>query len=214
MRRLLILFLFLAGCDSEPASEVQPMPDGALPAAGPPVTISPAQQAAQYQQRASQALAAILDDPESARYSQVRAGAAGSVCGLVDAKQAGGKYAGPRPFVVTPEGVAVISTTPQVMFQDPEDLFPDFYIRWCASPDELKGLGPRIASGPMTDLNLADDLTSMVDAAVAPPLPAEAQPVEAAKAPPPPPPPPTQPPGEEDSFSRAVLRNRSDGGPR
>ena len=211
MRRLLILFLFLAGCESEPASDAEPVPDGILPTAQAPVTVSPAQQPAENQQRASQALAAILADPESARYSGLRAGAAGSVCGLVDAKQAGGKYAGPRPFVVTPEGVAVISTTPQVMFQDPEDLFPDFYIRWCASPDELKGLGPRIASGPMPDLNLTDDLTSMVEAAVAPPLPAEAQPVEAAKAPPPP---PVQPPGEEDSFSRAVLRNRSDGGPR
>jgi hypothetical protein len=212
MRKLLILLLLLAACDSDPAPEIEPVPDGALSAAaGAPSTASPAEQAAQNQQRASQALAVILADPESARYSDVRAGAAGSVCGLVDAKQAGGKYAGPRPFVVTPEGVAVISTTPQVMFDDPEDLFPDFYIRWCASPEELRGIGPRIASGPIPDMNLADDLTSIVDGAVPPPPPsAEPQPVEAAKATPP----PAQPPGEEDSFSRAVLRNRSDGAPR
>jgi hypothetical protein len=210
MRRLLILLL-LAGCDSEPAPEAGPAPDGSLPAAADASgAASPAQQAAQNQQRASQALAAILVDPESARYSEVRAGAAGSVCGLVDAKQADGKHGGPRPFVVTPEGVAVISTTPQVMFADPEDIFPDFYIRWCASPEELQGIGPRIASGPAPDVNLAEDLTSIIDAAVPPPA-AEPPVTETAKAPPPP---PAQAPGEEDSFSRAVLRNRSDGASR
>ena len=207
---LLILLLFLAACDAEPAQGDEAAADGALPAAAPPGGIaSPAQQAAQNQQRASQALAVILVDPESARYSEVRAGTGGSVCGRVDAKQADGKYSGPRPFVVTPEGVAVISATGRVMFEDPEDLFPDFYIRWCASPEELRGLGPRIASNPMPDLNLAEDLTAIVEAEV--PLPVtEPQPAETAKAPSS----PSQTPPEDDSFSRAVLRNRSEGAPR
>jgi hypothetical protein len=212
MRRLLILLL-LAGCDSGAPEAELPQDGVAVPAAAAeaPGLLSPAQQAAQNRQRAAQALAAILFDPKSARYSDLIEGAAGAVCGRVDSRQADGKYAGPRPFVVTPEGVAVINTGTQVMFDDPEDIFPDFYIRWCASPEELRGIGPRIATaGGLPDVPAAAELAEMVEAAPAPPPTAEPpSPRESAKAPP-----PAQPGGDEDSFSRAVLRNRSEGAPR
>lgn len=211
MRRLLILLLLLAGCDSRSENEAELPPEGQLPVApagADPAALSPEQQAAGAQQKAEQALAVILVDPKSARYSDVRPGAAGSVCGRVDSKQADGKYAGARPFVVTPEGVAVISATPQVMFDDPEDMFPDFYIRWCASPEELRTIGPRIDTSKLPPPPPAEDLAATLENALAPPPPPETvPPVEPVRSPPPPA--PAQPAGEEDSFSRVVIRNGS-----
>jgi len=203
MRRTLTLLLLLAGCDSDPAGDTAPASEAAVPAAAVPAALSPAQQAAQNQEKAAQALAAILADPKSARYSEVRAGAAGAVCGRIDAKQPDGGAAGPRPFVVTPEGVAVISPAPQVMFDDPDDMFPDFYIRWCASPEELKRIGPRIAAAPPPEAPPAEDLTAVLDTALPPPAAPQAA-ADAARATPP-------PPREEDSFSSAVMRKPRDG---
>ena len=202
MERLLILLL-LAGCDAGAEREAAAPPSGASPAGRESSSeASPAEQAAQIQQRAERALAAILADPAGARYSDLRAGAAGALCGRVEDRQAGGRSDGSRPFVVTPEGVAVLSATAEVMFADPEDLFPDFYIRWCASPDELRRIGPRIAAAPLPETVPAEVLTDATDGAPRPPAAADV-----AKATPPAAPPPT----EEDSFSRAVLRNGSDG---
>ena len=210
---LMVAGLLVAGCDSQsdeaaPGSEgaVPPAAEGALPAAAGGDT------AAQAQQKAVNALSGILPDAKSARYAEVRAGTAGAVCGMVDAKQPDGKYSGPRPFVVSPEGVAVVSTSPQVMFDDPEDVFPDFYIRWCATPAELRLIGPRVAlPGAPAPTNVEDipDLLEQEIAAAPPPPPAE-----------PPPPPtaqakattPAAPPGD-DSFSSAVVRERKDGAP-
>ena len=202
MERLLILLL-LAGCDAGAEREAAAPPSGASPAGRESSSkASPAEQAAQIQQRAERALAAILADPAGARYSDLRAGAAGALCGRVEDRQAGGRSDGSRPFVVTPEGVAVLSATAEVMFTDPEDLFPDFYIRWCASPDELRRIGPRIAAAPLPETVPAEVLTGPTEGAPLPPAAAEV-----AKAAPPAAPPPV----EEDSFSRAVLRNGSDG---
>lgn len=218
MKRLLIPMLLLAACDSKseteaPAGTAQPAgaadPLAATPAAGSP-------DAAQLQARAVAALAGTIADPQNANYSGMRAGTAGSICGAVDAKQPDGKFTGPRPFVVTPEGVAVVSPTAEVMFNDASDLFPDFYIRWCASPAELAQLGPRVAmrgSDPPMPEPAVPDLPR--DVAELPPPPAEA--------PPPPPPAPRrdasaapavaaaepQRPGD-DSFSSAVIRPRKD----
>lgn len=203
MKRLLILLLLLAGCDAGAEREAAPPPFEASPAGREPSSgASSAEQAAQFRQRAERALAAILADPAGAGYSDLRAGAAGALCGRVDARQVDGRSDGPRPFVVTPEGVAVLSATTEVMFAAPEDLFPDFYIRWCASPDELRRIGPRIAAARLPDAVPAEILTGPIEGVPLPPAAAEV-----AKAAPPAAP----PPAEEDSFSRAVLRKGSDG---
>ena len=216
MKRLLIPMLLLAACDSQSETEA---PSGTAQPAGAtdPLAATPAaaQDAAQLQSRAAAALTGTIADPQSANYSGVRAGTAGSICGAVDAKQPDGKFVGPRPFVVTPEGVAVVSPTAEVMFNDASDLFPDFYIRWCASPAELAQLGPRVAmrgSDPPMPEPPVPDLPP--DDPELPPPPAE---------PPPPPPAPRRDASaapavaaaepqrpKDDSFSSAVLRPRKE----
>jgi hypothetical protein len=213
---LLVALAFVWGCGSRDGGEAEAGADETVvPASAGTVPGQNGETAAQAQQRAVSALSVILPDAKSARYAEVRPGTAGAVCGLVDAKQGDGKYSGPRPFVVSPEGVAVVSTTPQVNFGDAEDLFPDFYIRWCATPAELRLIGPRIALPEASPPPAADELPELLESEIAaappaggpaePPLPeaAAAQPKASA---------PSAPPGE-DSFSSAVLRERKDGAP-
>jgi hypothetical protein len=80
-----------------------------------------------------------------------------------------------RPFVVTPEGVAVVSTTPEVRITDPEDPFPDFYIRWCASPAELARLQPNMIGGETLGLGADPPTPEIPD--VPPDLPMDIAPV-------------------------------------
>jgi hypothetical protein len=211
---LLIAGLLVAGCDWGRDEDAAPGSEGAaLPAGADALSAAGGDSAAQAQQKAVHALSVILPDAKSARYAEVRAGTAGAVCGMVDAKQPDGKYSGPRPFAVSPEGVAVVSTSPQVMFDDPEDVFPDFYIRWCATPAELRLIGPRVAlpGEPPPTVEEIPDLLEQEIAAAPPPLPPAA----------PEPPPPTAqakattpaPPPGDDSFSSAVVRERKDGAP-
>lgn len=157
---------------------------------------------AALQARVERAMGVILRDSESARYANIRSGVARSVCGEVDSKQENGRYGGMRPFVVTPEGVAVISTTAAIGFGDPADIFPDYYIRWCASPDELTRLGPAVRT-PLpapADPGVQADIPDipMLD----PPPPAGAPGGPAPKARPP------AAPGadKDDSFLNSVVR--------
>lgn len=198
------LLLALAGCDSQ--SE-----DGAQPAGLPRATPSAGQvlpaagaDAAQLEQRARTSLGAILRDPDSMRFAELRAGAANAVCGAVEARQPDGKR-GVRPFVVTPEGVAVVSPTAELNLEDPEDPFPDFYIRWCASPAELARLQPKMIGGETLGLGAPPpdipDVPTDLPLMAPPPEPVAEQPV--AKAGPPPRPPA---PTGDDSFFNAVAR--------
>jgi hypothetical protein len=213
MKRMLLL-LALAGCDardeSAPAQSTSPMngtQPGALPAVG--ASASPDQLAA----RAKAALDVIITDPEM-RFANVRAGAANAVCGDVEAKQPDGKR-GVRPFVITPEGVAVVSATQQVSIGDPEDPFPDFYIRWCASPAELARLQPNMIGGetlglgaPPPDIpDVPPDLPTELPPPTPPPEPE--RPAARVTEPPPRPPAPTS----DDSFFNAVARPAGKDGP-
>jgi hypothetical protein len=202
MKRLAVLLL-LAGCGSQ--DKVGESGDGAeivppAPAAENLSAGSPAADAARLQARVESAMAVILPDPAKARYAEVRAGAAGSVCGTVDPGERTARAGGFRPFVVTPEGVAIVSPTPAISFGDPSDIFPDFYIRWCATPEELARLAPElrgtIEAPPPADPGAVDDF-----------LPDLLEPP-----PPEPPRPPEGRPAEEDSFSKAVRR-KSDAPP-
>lgn len=201
MRRLLILWL-LAGCDAAGEGDAPSPSAASSPGAQQRARAPMVSQDAQARRRVQQALAPILADPEGARYSDLRAGAAGALCGRVEA----GQGEGPRPFVVTPEGVAVISATGDVKFDDPEDVFPDFHIRWCASPEELRRIGPRLIAEGVREIVPAGEPANVIDDAM---LTAGAPPEGPAIRPVTPPPPPA-----EDSFSRAVMRNGSDGAAR
>lgn len=114
---------------------------------------APAENAAQAQAagpmpRILAAMGALLVDPGSARYSNLREGSVGSFCGTVAVRQPDGTHAAPVPFVVTPEGVAHVSATPHLSWEAPEDPFPTAYARWCATPQELEAMRAAIAASP------------------------------------------------------------------
>jgi hypothetical protein len=212
MKRLLILLL-LAGCDSKRDES-----GGAVPAAVPAGMEDPLVKAADpaaLQARAETAVSAVILDPRSARYANLREGSGGSICGDVDAKGENGRLQGFRPFVVAPEGVAVVSSAATIMFDDPADLFPDFYLRYCAPLEELPMLHQKMAAR-------IGDLPPPPDAGFAPAPPSDLPPLSPPLAAPPPPPAPAPTPspgppampkaqpkaqsGDEDSFFNAVIR--------
>jgi hypothetical protein len=196
--------LLLSGCgDDGPAADGNVSAAEAAEAANlmaglPTGTLTPEQIRARIQS----ALRPMVIEPETARLAHVRAGAAGSVCGEVDSKQPGGARGGFRPFVITPDGVAVISPAPRVMFDDPADLFPDFYMRWCASPQELATLPTQIANTaapavpdvPVDPAAIPDPLLN--ETVAAPPLPSAPPPAAAV--------PPAK--ADSDDFLRSVVR--------
>lgn len=208
MKWVLPVLLALAGCGSDPR---QPGGGGAQ---GDPARLEPAlpeaPNQAQLEAKAAQALSSVLLSPKDARYWNLRPGSSGAVCGEVDSRQEDGKFGGPRPFVVTPEGVAMVSPATRVVYGDPGDLFPDFYIRWCATPEELTKLGPNIREEAPAEpgaANMADgtDLMPAGDAPLPAPPPASPR-VEISK---PEQVSPTKPPsGDEDSFFNAVIRKK------
>jgi len=170
--------------------------------------------AAQLEAQASRALSAVLLSPKDAYYWNVRQGSGGAVCGEVDSRKEEGRYGGPRPFVVTPKGIPTVSPPPRVVFENPADTFPDFYIRWCASPEELAKLGTSIPEEQPETNNAsatAPELPSSSLPADLPSLPAERAPVVASPAVPQRPiPPPAAPPknSSDDSFFNAVIRQK------
>ena len=185
MRTLLATaaLLALAACGSDGAADDNQ-------AAAPAGNAAAAAAGARLMPRVTAAMAVLLADPASALYSGVREGSAGSVCGSIAVPRTDGTHSPPVPFVVTPEGVALLSATPQLGWDAPEDPFPPAYARWCATPEELEEMRARIAASPAPpppDEEL--------------PPPAEELPLEDQPAPPPPPkaetrvpPPPPRPP--------------------
>ncbi|HEY0414103.1 MAG TPA: hypothetical protein VGD66_13280 [Allosphingosinicella sp.] len=196
---MLPILLLLSACGAQPeaGNDAAAAPAGAQDPLANLQLADPAAEAARLQALVAQAMPAALRDAKDARYRNVRAGAGGSACGEVAAKGSGVF----RPFVVTPEGVAVVGETPHIAFEDPTDFLADAYIRWCASPEELERVAPEIrrAGAGAAALN-------QVDAAAPPPLmppetaTPEAPPPKAAPARPAAPPPPPQ----IDSFFNSV----------
>ena len=188
------ILLLLAGCGGE--NEV---PDGDEPA--PPAEAGalelpvPAagEDPVKLQDLIRRAMVSALPDAEGARYRNLRPGVGGAACGEV-------ATAGPfRPFVVTPDSLAVIASGPAIAFDDPSDFFADAWIRWCATPEELAKLGPQLrqaAERPPVDAELPPAAEPPVD--IAGPAPPPRSPPKA-KA-------PTEPP-RIDSFFNSVQRD-------
>jgi hypothetical protein len=141
--RKLAAVLLLSACSQQPAVDGEEGDDAATSAAE-SAAGNGAAGGPGLQERVDRAMAAVLQDPGGARYRNVRSGLAGTVCGEVDPRKTGGGHAGFRPFLVTPEGAGRVAASPQLSFEDPTDTFPDFYIRWCASAEELKRLEPAL----------------------------------------------------------------------
>jgi hypothetical protein len=208
MRKLLPILALLASCNSQaeeedvaadlPGGEMAANASGALPAA---------EDMAALQARVSRAMAVGLPGAATAEYRNLRTGTGGAACGEV-ATQARGIASIFRPFVVTPDGLAVVADAPVIDWEDPDDFVADAYIRWCATPEELQRLAPQLQSAaaktaaamkpPADEPDLPLPPVREDPAATAPPEPAPA-PSPRKKGPPPPPP-------QIDSFFNSVER--------
>ncbi|HEY5722324.1 MAG TPA: hypothetical protein VIT45_08375 [Allosphingosinicella sp.] len=203
MIRKLLLCLLLAACGSEApdqaAEDAPAAPQPALAASGNEAAADPAM----LQAKVEAAMKAVLQDSEGAVYRNVRPGLIDTICGEVDPARKGGGRAGFRPFIVTPQGAALVARGPVLSFDDPTDSFPDLYIRWCASEEELKSLGPQLDRAIASQAG-ADGVLGNVEDIPPPPLPGG----EAAQIPEPPAPRPvpSERMGKGDSFFDSVRK--------
>jgi hypothetical protein len=209
MRRLhpiLLPLLLLSGCDREAPTAPEEESGTQLAGTGPDAALPPgSEDPARLQELIARAMPAVLPDAAKARYRDIRAGVGGAACGEVATPGPGGAEGPFRPFVVTPQAVAVVGTGPTIAFDDPSDFLADAWIRWCASPEELQRLAPelkRAAAVPAPIAEPAPEPDPLAGPAVAtepapPPAPPPAR--EPAKRPPPPPP-------QIDSFLNSVQR--------
>ena len=189
--------LLAAGCDSDGGPAGTEPAEGAAGAesASTHASLSP-EAAARLRARAMAALGTVLPAAATAAYANLRIGLEGTICGEVDAGDALGR----RPFVVTPGGAAMLSTTSELRLEDPNDPFPDLYMRYCASTDELLRLGERMEG-------LQPPATLPVPALDEVPVPADdTYGADIVDAPPPAPNEPKQSRPADDSFFNSVLR--------
>ncbi len=200
MRRFAAILL-LSACSQQPA-EPGDEADSAAPPEAAASAENPAGDAAGLQDRVDRAMAAVLQDPAGARYRDVRPGLAGTVCGEVDPKRRGGGHTGFRPFLLTPEGVARVAASPRLTFDDPTDPFPDLYIRWCASAEELRRLEPELRRAIARAGEAAPPVEALPDASELDNLPAPAGTEPAAA----PADEPEARPADVDSFLKSVKR--------
>ncbi len=138
------------------------------------------------------AMASAVPNAATARYRNIRAGVGGAACGEVAADSKNAPF---RPFVVTPEAVAIVGATPAIKFNDPSDFLADAWVRWCATPEELKQVAAELARAPKPS---SDDLIPAArnGMAVAAPAPAAVPPAAAEPA----------PQTNIDSFTASVRR--------
>lgn len=198
MRKLCLILLSLSACHNdgtgEGAGDAASEPQQALvPETGLPST---APNPAQLQAMVKRAMAAVLPDAKAARYRNLHAGTGGAACGEVSAGSTPF-----RPFVVTPNAIAVVAATSAIAFEDPSDIFADAWIRWCATPDDLRRLGPvlqQAAASNVIETIPNPEIPPPGEPALPPPTPADTPPPRAAAQPAPRP--------EIDSFFNSVQR--------
>jgi len=202
MKKLVPLLLLLASCearDSQSESPTIPLDDNLLAGLEQGNT---AQDAERLQALIDRAIPAALPANVQPHYRNARTGVGGAACGEVAMAEGRGKPGPWRHFVVTPDAVAVIGTDAKIKFNDPSDFLADAWIRWCASPEELKLVeteldqGPALAADPLPGADIPPIFEE------SPPAPPRAGlPRRSAMAPSAPP-----PPAQIDSFSKSVSR--------
>lgn len=202
------LALLLAGCENQPSAggnivDNEALATGAEANAMLANALAPVDpnDPARLQAVIAKAMPAALPDARDAQYRNLRGGVGGAVCGEVASKPVGRAAPVFRPFVINPDGIAVVAQTPKLAFDDPSDFTADAWVRWCASPEELQKLAPQIrqaATGPGATMG-------NVDASAEPPL---------SNAPPPPAPAPARaapaskpPPASVESFFNSVQHS-------
>jgi hypothetical protein len=100
-------------------------------------------------------MASALPNADGAQYRALRAGAGGSACGEIVTAGKGPLAGVARPFIVTPDGVAVVADGPEIGWDDPDDFVADAWIRWCATPEELERLRPQLERAAAESVNTA-----------------------------------------------------------
>ena len=209
MKKLLPILALLASCNSQAEEENAAAETSLGNTAAAPAGLPGGQDMAALQAKVMRAMAVGLPGADSAEYRNLRPGTGGSACGEVatQAKGAAGIF---RPFVVTPDGLAVVAAEPSIDWEDPDDFVADAYIRWCASPEELQRLAPQLQAAAAKS---AAAMTPPEDDADLPLPPVREGADE--ESPPPPEPVPTPPPSKKakpapppqiDSFFKSVQR--------
>ncbi|HEX5183409.1 MAG TPA: hypothetical protein VFW19_09695 [Allosphingosinicella sp.] len=199
---LFALALSLAGCGGKPEDRGGNVVDSEAAAVGAEanamianvVTPEDPNDPARLQAVIDRAMPTALPGAEDAQYRNLRGGIGGAVCGEVATKPVGRAALAFRPFVINPDGLAVVAATPKLAFDDPTDFVADAWVRWCASPEELQKLAPqlrRAAAAPPPVLGNAGAEPDLPDV---PPPPPSARAVPAAK----------PPPANVDSFFNSV----------
>ncbi len=201
MKRLL-LCLLLAACGSETPDQATEETNAALPPALPALGNEAAVDPAMLQARVEAAMKSVLQNSEGAAYRNLRPGLSDTICGEVDPAKAGGGRAGFRHFIITPQGAALLARGPVLTFDDPTDSFPDLYIRWCASEEELKRLGPQLDRAIASQAGPDGMLGNVEDIPPPPPPDNVAAPLPE----PPPKPVPSEKMGKGDSFFDSVRK--------
>ena len=190
--------LLAAGCDSsvDNAGSGDPEGDIAGDSAMDNTSLSP-EEVARLRARAIAALRALLPNADEAAYTRLRPGFVGAICGEVNAGDATGGRSGPRPFIVTADGAAILSPTATLRLEDPTDYFPSHYARYCASAEELRRIDAQIEAMRPSDAMLAppapaDDIAVPPDDAPDEPSAAQREPARRPA---------------DDSFFNSVLRS-------
>jgi hypothetical protein len=109
---------------------------------------------ARLEARAEAALRRALPEAPT-RLENVRSGFNGAICGLVDTLPGAAGLGGLRPFVVTGGGEAFVSSGPGLRLENPIDPFPDLYMQWCATPEELQAIRQRLQEMRPADIQVA-----------------------------------------------------------
>ncbi|HEY7808996.1 MAG TPA: hypothetical protein VIA98_01295 [Allosphingosinicella sp.] len=209
MHKLLPILLLLASCGSQGGDD-NAAGEGAGGAAADGQPVLPAvPNLAALQAKVERAMASALPNADGAQYRALRAGAGGSACGEIVTAGKGPLAGVARPFIVTPDGVAVVAEGPAIGWDDPDDFVADAWIRWCATPEELERLRPQLERAAAASVNTAATapdtgpdlpLPPILEEAPAPAPAAPAAPAQtpSKKSPPPPP--------RIDSFFNSVDR--------